>query len=307
MRIKMEESMMVIDCHAHWFSRDFSMAEGSWMPFISEQVNGQFYKSVGLEMTDEAVADALLVQEGSDFVRQIADGGLDKLVLLPLDYYDFFGVPNCDTIEMNRRHAELAKAYPGQIYSFFGIDPRRPDAAKHFYTAVTEWGMKGLKLYPPSGFLPDDAACHDLYKMAIELDVPVLSHGMEQMMSTKDECHPDNFLPVVQKFPDLKLVYAHAGGVNWFDQAVDMLKNYENFYVDLSGWQIMPDAFITGRMDTIIEKVGSLDKVMFGSDNPVFNPAIPTKQWVDRVKAYPYSDAEKDAFLGGVAAKLYKI
>lgn len=298
---------MVIDCHAHWFCKDFSMAEDKWKDFISEQINGQFYKDAGVNMSDEAVAELLLAQNGEELAQQFADTGIDKRIFMPLDYYGFYGEPNCDTLEMNRRHAEVAKAYPGQMYSLFGIDPRRENAAKHFYTAVTEWGMIGLKLYPPSGFLPSDPVCDELYKLAIELDVPVLSHGSEQIISPNEECHPRNFLPVLQRFPQLKLVGAHAGGFSWFEEVVDFLNEFENYHVDLSCWQILPNDSLIDRMDTIMEKTGSLNKVMFGTDSPSFDPVFPLKEWVARAKALPYSSDQIDALMSGNAAKLFKI
>jgi uncharacterized protein len=69
--------------------------------------------------------------------------------------------------------------------------------------------------------------------------------------------HPENYIPVMEKFPDLKICLAHMGGsdeiycedpkhfaelktiwaadgFNWFDKITDMMKEYPNLYTDIS-------------------------------------------------------------------------
>ena len=84
------------------------------------------------------------------------------------------GEPPVDIFEQNADHARICARHPGRLYSFLGIDPRRPEAVDFFARGIEQWGMKGLKLYPPTGFYPYDPVCDPLYRRALEYDVPVL-------------------------------------------------------------------------------------------------------------------------------------
>ncbi len=64
--------------------------------------------------------------------------------------------------------------HPGRLYTFCGVNPRRPNALEILTTAVDQWGAIGLKLYSTNGFYPDDEkVVYPLYRFLQERDLPV--------------------------------------------------------------------------------------------------------------------------------------
>ncbi|MDR3318416.1 MAG: amidohydrolase family protein, partial [Clostridiales bacterium] len=198
--------------------------------------------------------------------------------------------------------------YPDRIFTYFGVDPRREKAAYCFEKAVEEWGnIKGLKIYPPCGFSPSDKICEPLYGVCEKHGLPVLTHGCESAYNEIQYGGPEFLRDMLKRHPRLKLVNAHTGWNQFFEGAVDLLKNYENVYADISGWQTFSDEQIAENLEYIDKKVGSLDKLMFGSDDPNFTVFVPLKTWVERIKALPLSAEVKQKLMSGTAARVHKI
>ena len=82
-------------------------------------------------------------------------------------------------------------------------------------------------------------------------------------------------------------------------KAVQKLSGYENFYVDSSSslYELPID-----RATEIIRTYG-VEKVLFGSDFPVFAPDIE----LERFMALPLTDDEKRMILSENVLKLYNI
>ena len=53
--------------------------------------------------------------------------------------------------------------------------------------------------------------------------------------------------------------------------------------------------------------MGNLDKVFYGSDGPVYDPIIPSKDWLKKVQALDLPKNEMDGILGGNIKRLLKI
>jgi predicted TIM-barrel fold metal-dependent hydrolase len=116
-----------------------------------------------------------------------------------------------------------------------------PTPLEFIAEAVRTRGAIGVKLYPPMGFLPmgnansqlnfpqraeglgkDFAAGFDdaltgLYKLCVELDIPILTHTADSNEAGTDfgrRAHPDKWLPVLSdpRFETLRICMAHFGG-----------------------------------------------------------------------------------------------
>ena len=115
---------------------------------------------------------------GDKAVARMDEAGVDASVMMPMDHGVGLGDEGVIPIEeKNRLCAEATKRHPGRLYTFCGVDPRRPNALEILRTAVEEWGAIGLKLYPTNGFYPDDEnLVYPLYRFLTERDLPVLLH-----------------------------------------------------------------------------------------------------------------------------------
>ena len=148
--------------------------------------------------------------------------------------------------------------------------------------AITQKGFVGVKLYPPLGFRPLgnknarfnfvkrvpkgvgkalDKQLLKLYAWCEANDVPIKAHAnnsIEAGICTGLNASPTNWIPVLDKFPNLRLNLAHFGGFDetsntpeplglsnrcveptgrdWEDLLTDMLGTYRGLYFDLGYW-----------------------------------------------------------------------
>jgi len=316
------ESRMIIDAHVHWWKKGFLMPDEFW-PAFTAGLAYAYYVPCGINMTPEELEKSFLDPDGSALLQRMDEAGIDKSILLPLD----LAIVNqqeapMDIVSINREYAELAQAHPDRLIAFFSMDPRRENVDKHFLTAVQDWGMKGLKLYPPTGFFPADDCCTELYRICLERNLPVVFHCAIAGMSPQDHGHPNNYRALAEKFPGLKMVLAHAGGSDvlnpevypfapgkaeassWFDQAVDLAADFDGVYLDISAWEVFDDQKIEEYLQRIINRLGSLDRVLFGTDYPIFFGMTSSRDWVNRIKGLNIPEDEKAKLMGGNAARL---
>jgi len=98
--------------------------------------------------------------------------------------------------------------------------------------------------------------------------------------------HPDNWLPVLDQYPQLRLCLAHFGGNSvwqkdddplareWIKSIVELTHKYQNVYTDISGLNIYDEKVIRPALRTLLEmiqhghkKYAHLKyKLIFGSD-----------------------------------------
>jgi predicted TIM-barrel fold metal-dependent hydrolase len=82
-------------------------------------------------------------------------------------------------------------------------------------------------------------------------DLPVLTHGGESAYSEIQYGGPEFLQDMLKRRPRLCVVNAHLGWNQFFEGAVDLLKNYENAYADISGWQTFSDEQIVDKLEYI--------------------------------------------------------
>lgn len=190
---------------------------------------------------------------------------------------------------------------------FFSMDPHKDAATGSFSRAVMDWGMKGLKLYPPTGFYPDDPCCDPLYAICLDHGLPVVFHGTTSPFSTTPYCHPEGFVRLAKKYSALRIVIAHSGGLDWNNEAVRACLDCECVYLDISGFQSLLDpALFKAALETMYIAMGSFEKVLFGTDDPIFNRMCPIKTMVDNLRGLDIPDREKENLLFNAGKKLLR-
>jgi uncharacterized protein len=200
----------------------------------------------------------------------------------------------------NRWVAEVARSNP-LVEVLVCIDPTllTPAELVAHLRELADGGVRGIKLHPVSqGYRPDDVRLHPIYETCVEAGLVVLSHsgpGHHHGASAR----PGEFVPVLERWPDLRLVLAHLGGATWREtQAV--AATFPQVVFDLSEiieWTGAPNAPSAAELAGLIQTIGA-DRVMLGSDFPWYDPA----KTVDRVMALPgLGPDERAAVLGGTA------
>ncbi len=152
----------------------------------------------------------------------------------------------------------------GEILSFGGIHPDQ-DEYKTRLRWIKDQGFKGIKFHPDyQGVYFNDIRYKRIIAYASELDLIVYTHAGFDPFSPNDiHCTPKMIREVMDEVQPTKLVLAHMGGNEMFDDVEKYLVG-RDVYLDT--------AYVLDKMDpkTMINIIRShgVDKILFGSDSP---------------------------------------
>lgn len=197
---------------------------------------------------------------------------------------------------INNFIADEVSLFPDKL---IGLGTMHPDSddLKADLAHIKELGLHGVKLHADiQKFKIDDKRCYKIYELCEKENMPILMHTGDYRY---DYSNPDHLTPVLDTFKNLTVIGAHLGGWSVWDEAVEKLAGYKNFYVDSSSslYELSVE-----RATEIIRTYGT-DRVLFGSDFPVFSPDIE----LERFMALPLTDDEKRAILSENVLRLYNI
>jgi len=310
---------MIVDAHCHmyakgWVHRDFLLGLFRAGGALMGRADGAYPDATDLI---SAMTPLLEDSTGEKLVATMDAAGVDKTCIFTLDYGLATGDPDVSIEKQNSMVAEAARRFPDRLIAFFSIDPRRPKGLDMFQRAVEDWGMRGLKLHPTSGYYPYDRVCYPYYEKCLAYGFPVLFHTGSQPAPLKCRfAKPVCIDDVAADFPSLPVIMAHAAFRDW-EEALGVALMKPNVYVDFSGWQAMFHARsgdFYRMLRTLIDTIGPW-RVFFGTDGPYANLAIPLGQWVQVVKTpdlsscpgVNFSNEEKDIILGKAFARLMRL
>lgn len=297
---------MIIDVHRHMWS----VLERHYDTFSGMELPGRVKPDVPTFDWERTT---------HEMVEEMDEAGVDKTVLFVADFAARLGDPPFAIGAENQLIVDASKLYPERIIPFFGIDPRRPGAADMFGQAIKDWGVKGIKLHPAVGYFPNEAACYSIYELAAASDIPVLFHAgpCSYPHLYSRHTHPLEFDQVATDFPNLRIIIAHAAG-DWWEEALTVFYGRPNVVMDLSAWQLriqdQPEVSIRaiGKMRDVV----GMQRVLFGTDFPVFRPMLSLKDTVQMFRDLPalgaeygvdFNDKEVDGLLGDNAKHFLKL
>jgi predicted TIM-barrel fold metal-dependent hydrolase len=222
-------------------------------------------------------------------IRDMNEVGVDKSVAAPLDLSVLCQEePEISVWRGNEYVAEAQSKYPERIIGFVGVDPLRKDAVELLEKGITEWGLKGVKIFP-STFRPTDDTVQLFMRKVNELEVPVLFHqGADPGYCLMKYVNPVDLEPLILNYPKMKIIAAHCAR-GYEDTLVAMMVfRKRRIYTDLAALQ---DEYIespwrfTLRMRYLMDRIP--DAILMGSDWPFVKtpPASPThKEWFDAIR-----------------------
>ena len=218
-----------------------------------------------------------------------------RFIVLPMDMA-YMGAGKVKE-DIDEQHAELARLYKDPDYKdvlipFAQIEPRRPGALNRLKSLVEEHDFKGVKIYPPLGYGPDDKILMDeIYPYMIEQNIPLMSHCSPGSVNSKDVsleeahafAHPDKYQNVMRAYPDLRICLGHFGGISewerhintpresdnptWLTKILELMRSgeYPNLYADIS-YTIFNFQGNVPMLKVLLEDPQILPRVLFGSD-----------------------------------------
>ena len=161
---------------------------------------------------------------------------------------------------------------------------------------IINLGLKGVKLHPDiQKFKIDDPRMLKIYELC-EGRLPILLHTGD---SRFDYSNPNRVKPVLDRYKNLTVIGAHLGGWSVWDEAVKVLPQYENFYVDCSS------SFYTLSAEKAKELIMAYGtkKVLFGTDYPMWD----MQKEIDSFMNLDLTEEEREDILCKNACRMFGI
>lgn len=286
--------------------------------------------------------DASIHSQLFDLPAQIADmdcAGIDVAVQSCILGWDTT-LENCQLL--NDCTARAQKDFPGRFVGLAHVPPLDGEAAlAEFERAINDLGLKGVTISSQvNGLSLDAKEFQPFFTRAEKLGTTVFVHpalGPKGYDLMKDYMLPVILTRefdlgvaltrliaggVVERFPDLKLVFAHFGGglagykerISRSSYRFKLPKSFDDYfdrlYFDMAGFEGSPIALRCAL------EVIKPERMVFATDYPQnFNNRDPKQgksidgvsEYIDEIRRLPLASSVIEDMLGGTAAKLLKI
>jgi predicted TIM-barrel fold metal-dependent hydrolase len=259
---------VIVDLHTHLL--DYGHWPDEWWDYVAQEWAG---KQPGRrpDQIRGAIESGLVDPEGDRMVSHMDVVGIDMAVILPIDWGPDYH-SRCSLQDMVSHAAACARRYPDRLIPFAGIDPRRPGAANTVSSWLASGEFKGLKLYPNCGFFPDDDCVMPICEVCLNHNVPVLFHTGHPLPRLDSKySRPEHFCRVVQTFPQLKVIFGHAGAPNDWEGMLELVEISEAAVLELSVclWHDsteLQELHLARRIADARDRVG-IERIVFGTDH----------------------------------------
>jgi predicted TIM-barrel fold metal-dependent hydrolase len=233
----------LIDCHTHVGELGVHVREP--ITSDSERVWGMGFE-LGVELADHWAAMA----------------GVEKAIVLA------FAARRVGYTVPNDYVAGYVRQHPEKLIGFASVDPNDLDAPDQLEYAVTELGLRGLKLGPIyQHFDPLGEEAFRVYKVAERLGLPVMWHQGTTFVRDAPLlfARPAMLDEVARQFPDLRVVIAHLGHP-WIEEAMATIRKHPHLYADISALETRPWQYYNGLVAAV--EYGVAHKLLLGTDYP---------------------------------------
>lgn len=218
------------------------------------------------------------------------EAGIDISVALP-------AVTKVSQIESVNRFAE--KYLEGSVISFGGIHPASINY-KEQLREIKSMGMKGIKLHPDyQDMYFNDICFKRLISYASELGFIIVVHaGVDPKCPEDVHCTPQMACEVLKEVEPEKMILAHMGGNELWDDVEDYLVG-QDVYFDTG---VVLDRMPEEQFVRIVRNHGA-DKILFATDSPWGGQ----KEFVEILSNMPLTEEEKEMIFSKNACKLLNL
>lgn len=222
--------------------------------------------------------------------RATEEAGIDLSVALP-------AVTKVSQIDSINRFAAQYQEPP--VLSFGGIHPECENY-KEILRQIRDMGLKGIKLHPDyQEMYFDDIRYKRLIAYASELGLIVSVHAGKDPKCPDDvHCTPRMALELLKDVMPKKLVLAHMGGNELWDEVEEYLVGQEVYFDTGVVLNRMPQEQFLRMVRT-----HGADKILFATDSPWGAQ----KEFVEILSAMPLASEEKEMIFSGNACRLLDI
>lgn len=187
-----------------------------------------------------------------------------------------------------------------RLISLAGIHPEASDY-KEQLKLIKKYGFAGFKIHPDyQGTCFDDIRYMRILDKASELDLFCITHaGYDPYSPDKVHCTPEMIVKVVHEVAPTRLVAAHMGNNEFYDQAEKLLMGLP-IYLDT--------AYSLQHMDSSqfirMAKTHGTDRILFGSDAPWTSQKEDVELFLG---LDAFTETEREQILSGNAKKLLNL
>ncbi|MDC7234405.1 MAG: amidohydrolase family protein [Spirochaetales bacterium] len=272
---------MIIDAHTHIFPDAVAPRAMEKLTAVMAQYAGCLPEEV--PVSHKGTREALC--------RQLETSGIDHALVLNIATSPRQeSAVNDGALNLNRGNQRLK--------ALGSIHPDSPGALEEL-ERLNEAGVPGIKLHPDyQDFLVDDQKLYPVYELCSDLGLPIVFHaGFDPLSPDLCHCPPEKAARVIKDFPRLKIVLAHMGGMEMWEDVVQYLPASENLYMDTA---MVYDCIDPVLYKKIIRTHGA-DQILFGSDSPWHDPLIE----IQYLQSLRLKDEEEEAILGMNVERLF--
>jgi uncharacterized protein len=281
---------MIIDTHVHIWKRTMypDVIMDSYLePLVL--LDALYFKGGPQDGKDWLTSET----DEKELVEDMEVAKIDKSVILPLDF-GMVGPTKRSVEEFNDWVFESCSVYPERFLPFIGVDPQRGETAIRLVEKyVKRFDAKGIKVYPPTGWRPDEERMKPFWKALDDHAMVVVSHSGAVWGPLNEELsRPSYYSKVLEKYERLKLVIAHLGG-KYMEEMFPLLAKHENAYTDcsaLQGWLPSNPAMVVSRLKEAAGRIP--DRIFFGTDWPLFELAYSQPYFIDLIRTQPWGSEE---------------
>ena len=199
------------------------------------------------------------------------------------------GSIGCDFKAGNDIVAEAVSKYPDRLLGYVTVNPHYKDGnIKEIERFKENKNFIGIKIHPSHLGVTVNAECLDeVYAYAHQMHSLVLVH-------TWSDGEIAALTEISEKYPEMRLIMAHAGATSGVKRCAEAIKTHKNLYCD---FPIASAPY--GIVETLV-KHGDANKILFGTDSTLADPRIT----YGRVLFADISDEDKTKIFYKNAAKI---
>lgn len=265
----------------------------------------------------DRIEEGMMDPSGERVGQALDAASMDRAIWMGLDPWVFLARESPESgqgsgYEHLLRQATLVGAGNGRFVGVAGIDPRRPDAAELAAMAFDEFGMVGVKIYPPHGYFPQSQECTQLYDACAQRGGVVVVHSAATQYPLVTHFSNPLYLQEVQlAYPSLTIIVAHAGFPMWWREAAIVAGGHPSTFLEISHW----DRLIDTDRDELLRilrywrgAVGA-HRILFGTDyygGPRFSArSLAIDRWATFIaECGVFGDDELALIMGDNAARI---
>jgi predicted TIM-barrel fold metal-dependent hydrolase len=242
-----------------------------------------------LHLGEDTTFDSKRTEE--ELLRRMDENGIDAAILQPAQLND--------TLERTQQNHDrihrFMTLYPSRIFGMCSVNPYLDWAAYRgeVNRCVQRLGFSGLKVVAHThAWSAQGLAGAAPFAAAAEFDVPLMIHGGYG----NPWAMPGNFIPLIEQFPNVNVVLAHAAEPGLDVEYFLLLRDYPQVFADIS-----IRTYNRPNIRRFVRELGA-HKIMYASDSP-----DEMAHSLFQCRTAGLTDGELEWCLGKSAAAVYRL